>query len=196
MSAELQDLLNSETLDLDAIGASFDAMSHEDRVVQIRTLGKSIQRKLFHAAEGRGGLNLEYMVPTGHGPLKEVIHWGKNSLPLFTVFQKRFCRLPDSDTVLGGYNEHTLGWATGPGYFTTVAVENDGEVDIDYTQLPEQKAENWPEIIPQKDKLGRLVYCNMIDRLRRISGHVTIGRAIKHGKETENYFLLCRQDPA
>lgn len=196
MSAELQNLLNNDSLDLDAIGTCFDAMTHDERVVQIRTLGKGIQRKLFETAEGRGGLTLDYMVPTGHGPLKEVIHWGKNSLPVFTMFQKRFCRLTDSDTTLGGYNEQDLAWITGPGYFKVVVAETDGEIDIDYTQLPTEKVEEWPEIIPQEAKLGRLVYCNMIDRLRRVSNHVTIGRAFKNGKTTENYFLLCRQDPA
>jgi hypothetical protein len=33
----------------------------------------------------------------------------------------------------------------------------------------------------------------MIDVLRGVSEHVSVGRAIKHGKETSNYFLLCRE---
>ena len=33
----------------------------------------------------------------------------------------------------------------------------------------------------------------MIDYLRRVSDHVTIGRAFRKGKWTENYFLLCRE---
>ena len=31
------------------------------------------------------------------------------------------------------------------------------------------------------------------DVLRGVSEHVSIGRAVKHGKDTPNYFLLCRE---
>ena len=38
------------------------------------------------------------------------------------------------------------------------------------------------------------VFAKMIDYLRKVSKHVTIGRAYKHGEETPNYFLLSRAD--
>jgi len=88
-------------------------------------------------------------------------------------------------------------WATGPGYFVTRPADDaDGEIDIDYCLLPTQKVESWPEIVPQESRLGRFVYSGMVDRLRRVSSHVTIGRAIIKGKATHNYFLLCREDQA
>jgi hypothetical protein len=36
----------------------------------------------------------------------------------------------------------------------------------------------------------------MQDRVRAVSTHLTIGRAWKHGKATNNTFLLVRQDAA
>jgi len=32
-----------------------------------------------------------------------------------------------------------------------------------------------------------------VDRLRRVSEHVTIGSAIKNGREIGSWFLLCRE---
>lgn len=191
--SDVNELLKAEPLDMDAIGKWFDDASAADRLAAVQGIGKAAQRKLFAAAKGRGIVDLQYMVPAKHGALKEVIHEGHNSLPMFTMFQKRFCRLPDDADQLSGYNEQAMGWATGPGYF--MAREDGAELAIDYTRLPDKKVETWPEIQPQSARLGRFVYANMVDMLRRVSGHVTIGRAIKHGKETENYFLLCRQDP-
>jgi len=188
--SDLNDLLGQSQLDIEAVGAWLDNASATSRLEAVRVIGKSSQRKLFEAAVGRP-VDLEYMVPSALGPLKEVIHEGHNSLPMVTLFQKRFCRLPDEDG-LAGYNEQAMRWATGPGYF--VARQQGAEVAIDYTRLPTQKVESWPEILPQSARLGRLVYYDMVDMLRRVSAHVTIGRAIKSGKLTENYFLLCRQD--
>ncbi len=188
----IKDLLAAETLDMAAIEQWFDGASASDRLDVVRGIGKSAQAKLFEAAKDRGRVDLEYMVPSSIGPLKEVIHEGHNSLPMFTMFQKRFARLPDK-AALSGYNEQAMRWATGPGFFE--AREEGDEIAIDYTRLPAQKAEGWPEILPQTARLGRFVYADMVDMLRRVSAHVTIGRAIKKGKETENYFLLCRQDP-
>lgn len=188
--SELNDLLGQAELDIEAVGAWLDKASATARLDAVRKIGKSSQRKLFEGAVGRP-VDLEYMVPASVGTMKEVIHEGHNSLPMFTLFQKRFCRLPDEDA-LAGYNEQAMRWATGPGYF--VARQQGAEIAIDYTRLPTQKVAEWPEIIPQSARLGRLVYYDMVDMLRRVSAHVTIGRAIKSGKLTENYFLLCRQD--
>jgi hypothetical protein len=138
-------------------------------------------------------VDLEFMVPASCGTLSEVIHEGHNSLPMFSYFQKRFCRTEGDANTLAGYNEQGMRWATGPGYFQA-RVEGD-EVAIDYRELPTERCETWPEIMPQTARLGRLVYADMVDMIRRVSNHVTVGRAIRKGKETENYFLLCRQDP-
>jgi hypothetical protein len=193
---QFHELLAAEPLDLEAIGAWLDAADPDARNEAVLSLGKAQQIRLFAAAAGRGGLTLNAYVPESNSPLAEVIHEGRNSLAMFTRFQKRFCRQPDSAEQLGGYNEQAMKWATGPGYFVAYVNESDGEFHIDYTQLPEQKVEAWPPIRPQSVRLGRFVYSNMVDVMRRVSNHVTVGRAIKNGKETNNYFMLCRQDSA
>lgn len=190
MADDIHSLLAADPLDIDAVGAWLDSASDAQRLEAVRAINGKTQARLFQAAAGRK-VDLEFMVPASVGAMKEVIHEGHNSLPMFTSFQKRFCRLNGQDA-LSGYNEQTFRWATGPGFFEA-RVDGD-ELAIDYTRLPTEKVGTWPEIIPQTARLGRLVYYDMIDMLRRVSGHVTIGRAIKSGKLTENYFLLCRQD--
>ena len=69
-----------------------------------------------------------------------------------------------------------------------------GDVVIDYTKVPGGKADDWPTIQPNEQGLSRLVYAGMEDFMRKVSTHVTIGRANKGGKETNNYFVLCRED--
>ena len=49
-----------------------------------------------------------------------------------------------------------------------------------------------PEIISNKAKLGFLVYAGMVDRLRRVSRDVTIGRAYKN-KPMNAWFALVRK---
>ena len=43
-------------------------------------------------------------------------------------------------------------------------------------------------------RLGRFVYAGMIDIMRGVSTHVTIGRALKGGKFMDAWFVLCRED--
>ena len=41
--------------------------------------------------------------------------------------------------------------------------------------------------------LSRFVYGHMIDTLRRVSEHVTIGSAARKGRELGSWFVLARQ---
>ncbi len=192
--AEFRTLMGAEPLDLSALATWLDAADPETRLAAIRSLNKKQQRRLYHSAGNGTKLTIEHFVPNGTETLVEVIHDGKNSLGVFSEFQKRFCRIPGDDTRLAGYNEGSLRWAIGPGYFVAYDRPEEGEVWIDYRLLPEHKAADWPEIQPQSVRLGRFVYSGMIDVLRPVSTHVTIGRAIIGGKESENYFALCRQE--
>ena len=188
--SEFSNLLTAEALDLDAIAEWLDAAEPSVRLEHVRAISGRDQSRLFEATQGRPGLTLSSIVPDTVGPLTEVIHNGRNSLPMFNIFQKRFARV-ESGEFLVGYNEQSMRWATGPGYF--VAREDNGEIAIDYRTLPDTKVDSWPEIISQSARLGRLVYYGMVDMLRPVSDHVTIGRAWKSGKVTNNYFLLCRE---
>ena len=193
MTTALLDLLTTSALDLDAIGHWLDQATPADRLAAVRSIGPKSQAALFEAAAGRSGLSLEFMVPASLGPLREVIHEGRNTLiPGFRLFQKRFCRHPTDPEALVGYNEQTMRFFTGPGYYT--ARMKGKELAIDYTEHPSVKADAWPPILPQTARLGFAVYAGMIDMLRPVSKHVTIGRAFKKGRALGNWFLLCRQD--
>jgi hypothetical protein len=58
----------------------------------------------------------------------------------------------------------------------------------------DEAPEGWPVIKPNEAGISRLVYAYMQDYLRRVSDHITIGRAYRKGKESPNYFTLCRWD--
>lgn len=192
----LAQLLSPARPDPAEIGAFFDGLSHDGRLEATRSLqGATLQRKLWESAANGPAVTTADLVPPDYGALREVIFHGKNSLPAFTVFQKRFCRpsagVTDED-VLWGYNHQQVAWITGPGYFV---VHREGETPaaIDYRRVPPEHPTAWPEIKPNDRGLSRLVYMNMIDYLRRVSRDVLIGSAWKRGKPLDSYFLLCRQ---
>ncbi len=173
-----------------------DELGHSGRLYQTQQWDKGIQARLYEAAKGYRAISVDDIVPPSTDPLREVIHHGKNSLPMFSNFQKRFCRAADGSVTdkLWGYNHQAMTAVTGPGYFVTHAGANDGEVDVDYTVLPPEKCTEWPEIISNSAKLGRFIYEGMVDTLRGISQHVTIGRATIKGKVQDAYFVLVRED--
>jgi hypothetical protein len=191
------DLAAAENVDMDALEAVFDDAAHDERVQAIRKFTPKIQRKLFDAAEGRA-VEIAQIVPPERGSLQEVVHEGQNTLPAFRHFQKRFCR-PSADQrmsdreVLWGYNHQTMAPFTGPGYFVAYQDPDSQEVWIDYRETPAERPDHWPHIVDNKARLGRFVYHGMVDRLRRISQHCTIGRAYK-GKPMNAWFALVRKD--
>jgi hypothetical protein len=178
-------------LDLTRLATVLDEMGHEGRVHTVRGWGKKTQAMLFEAVKGLRPLTLAHFVPEDTAVLTEVIHEGKNTLPAFSHFQKRFARTESGDIV--GYNHGITGSLTGPGYFTVHGAEAEGEIDIDYKMLPKERVATWPEILPNSARLGSLVYEGMVDHMRGISNHVSIGRAEKGGKMMDAWFVLCRE---
>ena len=191
------DALSATTLDHDRAADQFEEASAEERVAITESIDAKTQARLWEACEGRT-VTIEEMVPRDLGPLRPVIFHGKNSLPMFTRFQKRFCRSEDGQ-VLWGYNYQPVAWLaplTGPGYFVAYDTpEGPGSAAVDYTRIPTGKPAEWPEIHDNTYRLSRFIYNGMIDYLRRVSEHLLIGRATRGGKEMPNYFLLCREDP-
>jgi hypothetical protein len=181
------------SVDLDGLAAHFDGLDADARVATARELTKKEQASLFEAAQGRA-LTLEDFVPKGVGPLVEVIHHGKNSLAMFTHFQKRFCRPEAKKGELWGYNEQAMRWATGPGYFVARDAGK-GEVVIDYHDVPEgTPPASWPKVLPNSARLSRFVYYRTRDFMRGVSKHVTIGRASRDDTPMDNWFVLVRDD--
>ena len=195
------DVLFDGEVDIGRIAEVLDGLGHPGRLDTIRGWGHEHQRRLYEAAKGFKPLSLEHFVPSGTDPLVEVIHWGKNSLPAFTYFQKRFCKPKDKEGELWGYNENYEShdqFVTGPGYFVVHTPDRgeaaSGEIDIDYRRLPTDKPATWPRIKPNEAGFSRFIFADMVDVMRGVSNHVSIGRALKKGNALPAYFVLCRED--
>ncbi|HEY2902777.1 MAG TPA: hypothetical protein VGL59_19505 [Polyangia bacterium] len=177
------------------IAEQLDRLSEDARIKAVMKLRRRQLAPLFEAAAFNEPLRLTDLVPAETPPLTEVIHEGKNSLPLFTRFQKRFCRPPSTGSAtaeLWGYNEQTHRMATGPGYFVAHFTDG-GELIVDYTMLPPGKVPSWPKIIPNSARLSRFIYYQTTDVLRRVSKHVVIGRAFRKGQPFDAWFALVRR---
>ncbi len=181
---------------------ALDRMDHASRLFTCMSIEPKDQKRLWELCADNEPLDASHFVPAGTPPLKEVIHHGKNTLPLHNFFQKRFCLPEEGSTKLFGYNQHSLLTFTGPGYYVAHPVDREtdrvapSDYVIDYTLEPTSKVAAWPKILPNKAKLGFLVYAGMKDYMRKVSEHVSIGLAYKADRSIESYFILCREDPA
>jgi hypothetical protein len=187
----LQFFAKPDSIDLPALRAYLDGLEHAARVEACQQLRGKEQARLFEAAKGFKPLTLEDFVPSGVAPLTEVIHHGRNTLPAFNFFQKRFARPEGKADELWGYNEGSTRWLVGPGYFIT-RQSGPQEVVVDYYHVPPGKVATWPEVKPNESGLSHLVYAKMQDFMRGVSEHVSIGRANKKGKDIDAWFVLCR----
>jgi uncharacterized protein (DUF1778 family) len=199
----LRDLAMDDAAGVESIATFLDGLTHDARLAETRTLGRDAQRHLYRKAAAAKGLALTDFVPQAVPPRTEVIHHGRNTLPLpgsLRHFQKRFARPDANDTQLFGYNQSPFITTVGPGFFVAVATagrpewEARGAIVIDYFQIPDGPVPaGWPPVIPNTQGLQRFVYHRTRDFMRRLSTHVTIGAAFKEEKALDHYFILCRQ---
>jgi hypothetical protein len=185
-------------VDIERLAEVLDGLGHEGRVHTMRTWDKKRMAAIFEACAGRS-ITIDQVVPSGVGANVEVIHDLRNTLPLFTNAQKRFAKVEGEDVPVGGYN-HQFGVARAsePGYFVVSegSGEHANELVIDYTKVPKSKPASWPEIeANDQGFLNKIVWGGMVDYLRRVSTHVSIGAATKDGKPIGQYFALVRRDP-
>jgi len=188
-------LLRAERPEREAVAALLDSLDHPARLAAVRALdGAVIQERLWDLSAPAAPVTLADLVPPEVPPLGEMIWHGKNSLPAFSLFQKRFCRPSPrhAGEELWGYNHQRLAWLTGPGYFVCHR-EGEAPAAIDYRRIPPEHPAGWPEIKANDRGLSRFVYRDMVDYLHRVSRHVLIGRATRQGKELPNFFVLCRE---
>jgi hypothetical protein len=197
-AAEFVARLREQPIDLRALARFLDGLAPVERVAAIRAAGRAEQRRLYAAAEGFAELRLRDLVPPATPDLATVRHCGRNTLPLFTRFEKRFCRPAGADAekpeCLWGYNFQSLSPLTGPGSYVARQDPARPEVWIDYREIPPATPPGWPTPRPNQRGLARLVYGSMVDTLRRVSEHATIGSAARNGRELGSWFLLCRED--
>jgi hypothetical protein len=196
--ATLEDFFGGGAVDLPGLALHLDGLTDAARAAATVAMTPRQQARLYEAAQGFHALTLEHFVPAGVAPLTQVIHTGKNSIPLVSRFEKRFCLPAPGSDRLWGYNENPLPIraATGPGYFVCLAIDA-GQVLIDYGQVPTDKPpgrpDGWPAVRPNSAGLSRFIYHRTKDTMRGVSNHLSIGRAARDGKAMDNWFVLCRR---
>ncbi len=177
------------------IAVLMNELSPGERVDQALSITGGRVAKLFRAVEGGPQLTLQHFVPDDVATSRTVIFEGRNSLPMFTRFQKRFARLESGQLI--GYNHQTMAFATGPGFFVVKEGRPDAsllkELYLDYTDVPKEVPSGWPRFHPNAAGLSLLVYANMKDYMRQVATNVYIGAAYKRGKGQNQYFILARQ---
>jgi hypothetical protein len=197
IQTELSARLCEAPMRMKELAALLDAASHDERVTFVRSVGRAGQRRLYDAAAGFLPLALADLVPPVRAAGETVRHYGKNTLPVFTHFEKRFARPagenPQMPAVLHGFNFQAMAWLTGPGYYLARVDPERPEVLIDYRELPPAAPPDWPPLRRNEVGAARFVYGFMVDRLRRVSEHVTIGSAARKGRDLGSWFLLTRE---
>lgn len=157
---------------------------------QVLALGPAAQAKLFELAAVGGPLTAADFVPAdASGP--EVVFEGRNSMPVFSRFQKRFFRGPDGRVF--GRNAQTFSFLTGPGYFEVVpSPRSPNEIVMDYTKLPASAPAGLPAVTSNDGGVAKLVFGGMHDYVRKVAPGVVIGWAFKDGKDLKTTFVLVR----
>ncbi len=175
-----------------AIDAHLGALAPYARMQEVLGVTGSLVGKLYDAVAGAPPLRIEDLVPPGE--TGTVILEGRNSLPSFSRFQKRFARVGDA---VVGYNHQTMSFVTGPGYFVvrpaTPGETHPDEIFFDYTtDPPRDLPAGWPKFSPNSAGLSRLVYMHMKDFCRRVADGILVGKAYKLGVAQNAYFTLSR----
>ena len=193
---------------IDAIAGYLDGLDAARREREVNGLRRAEQAALFDIAADAAPIRITHFVPERVSALTPVHHPGRNTIATLTHFQrfeKRFARSADEPDRLIGYNASNA-WFIKTGYF--VAYETDarpewaarGGVVVHYNQVPGRKEPwGWPAVVPNAQGLQRLVYLNTRDFMRRVSTHVSVGRASREDAKgdllLDYWFTLCRQDP-
>lgn len=189
---------------LAAIAHLFDTSGPEARLKTVLELGRREMAHLFDAAAHAAPTVLDDFVPPDCPPTAEIVHYGKNSLPLVSRFEKRFRRVsPGSDLAAGtpgqevwGYNRHEFSALTGPAYFVAHPDDRSRGIVFDDAgaRVPPPDGRTWPHVRPDQTVVSRLVYAGVRDVMRRISRHVTLGRIARNGATLDAWFFLVRDD--
>jgi hypothetical protein len=177
------------------IAAFLDSLSGRERVQQATSVRGAEVKRLYEATLGGRELTPHDFVPSEHGEDSTVIFQGRNSMPSFSSFQKRFARMGDE---VVGYNHQLWAPVTGPGYFVVVPANDHsdvpGELYFDYGLEPKRFPSGWPPFKPNTSGVGFLVYSHMKDYMREAGRNVFVGKAYRHGKSRKQYFVLARGD--
>lgn len=172
------------------IGAYLDELPAARRVEEVRSLRGRLVGVLYDLAKGTAALALSDLVADSTPAGATVAFEGRNSLPAFSKFQKRFTRTADG--IVFGHNAFAASAATGPGYFTVKLAdeEHPGELLFDYTEPPPFEPAGWPRYVTNDQLISRFVYSRMHDFVRRVARGVVVGSAYKLGVKQDAWFTL------
>ncbi len=197
LANEIGALIDDPAAPAQRIADFLDGLSHEERVAAIRSLGRKRQRALYQKVDGFRPVTLVDLVPPSRADGEVVRHYGRNTLPAFTHFEKRMLRPAGGDAEkpeeLWGFNFQTMQPVTGPGYFIARPSPDRPEVLVDYNRIPTSQPEGWPALRRNDVGLSRFVYGFMIDTLRGVTDTVSIGSAARKGRDMGSWFVLCRE---
>src|SRR5262249_55876812 len=101
----VHEFFHGDDVDLARLSAYFDGLGGAARIAEARNLSAIEQARLFDRAAGFRRITLDDFVPADAPALAPVIHYGRNSLPVFQIFEKRFCKPDAGGGQLWGYNE-------------------------------------------------------------------------------------------
>jgi len=195
----LDALLADHNTSIDDLASFFNGMDHAGRMQALSKTSKAQQKRMWEIAADAPPMTQQDFVPDAVADVTEVIHHGRNTLPLFNFFQKRFARAADG--TLFGYNEGATRPLIGPGYYVAHSTEGNptweerGAWVVDYFMTPDGPTPaGWPTIKRNNQGLQVLVYNKTRDFMRKVSDHVSIGMAFKVEKSLNNWFTLCRED--
>jgi hypothetical protein len=205
--SELVTLIRSQSA-IGDVEAYLDGLDAARREREVNALKRRDQARLFDLAADAPVIRLAHFVPDGVADLTPVHHPGRNTiatLPHFQRFEKRFARPAGERDRLFGYNESNARFIR-PGYFVAYATdgrpewEARGGVVVDYHRVPDAEVPpGWPAVVENHVGLQKLVYRDTRDFMRRVSAHVSIGRASREddrGDQLLDYwFTLVRRDP-
>ena len=168
-----------------------DGLEASDRVKEVLGVTRQGVKDLYKAMAGAPPATVDELVPPEEK--RTVIYEGRNSLPVFSRFQKRIARIGEE---VVGYNHQLLSFATGPGYFLVRGPlgegEHGGELLFDYTVAPPLGPSDWPRYKSNNAGLSRQIFGNLNDYVRSVAAGVFVGKAFKLGTEQGTYFSLSR----
>ena len=173
------------------ISAFLDGLSPSARLAEVVSITGSRVGKLYDAVSDGPKMTMEDFFPASVPDGETIIYEGRNSLPTFSRFQKRFSRKGD---VIVGYNHQLMSFVTGPGFFVTKMGDetHPHEIFFDYTAEPPHFPADFPAYKKNASGLSRLVYFNMKDYCRKVAKGVVVGAAFKDGKAMGAFFSLTR----
>jgi hypothetical protein len=182
----LSSLLDQPGMSLAEIGVHLDALDGANRVSECGALSAARQKRLWElatAASRPGGGDL---IPAGQDT---EVFAGRNSLGVFSHFQKRFVR---QGVEIAGYNVHPLGWLIGPGYFMVEPGPPGMPLRFNYSRVPTAAPSGWPRVSDNSSAFARPVYGGLLDEVVWVASDVLIGSAFREGRALGSYFVLAR----